>query len=168
MSFPLFFFFFLSRATHIAYGGSQARVELELQLPTYATATAMPDPSRVCDLHHCSQQCWILNPLSEARDQICILMDTGWVLNQLSHSRNAQLSVLERFLRRRCQGDGRKARLETGRLSNPGEMGEAGVMCSQGRENCRGPWAVCWGSWKHCARVSLAPPGEIQGLPHSL
>ena len=43
-------------------------VKLELQLPTYTTAIAMPDLSRVCDLHHSSQQCWILNPLSKARD----------------------------------------------------------------------------------------------------
>ena len=28
----------------------------------------MQDPIQVCDLHHSSQQCWILNPLSEARD----------------------------------------------------------------------------------------------------
>ena len=26
--------------------------ELELQWPAYTTAIAMPDPSRVCDLHH--------------------------------------------------------------------------------------------------------------------
>ena len=41
-------------------------VELELQLPNYALATAMPDLSRVCDLHCSSQQCWILNPLGKA------------------------------------------------------------------------------------------------------
>ena len=33
-----------------------------------ATATATPDLSLVCNLRHSSQQCWILNPLSEARD----------------------------------------------------------------------------------------------------
>ena len=38
--------------------------ELELQLPAYTTAIAMPDPSHVCDLHHSSRQSWILNPLS--------------------------------------------------------------------------------------------------------
>ena len=27
-------------------------VESELQLPAYATATAMTDPSHICDLHH--------------------------------------------------------------------------------------------------------------------
>ena len=43
-------------------------VESELQLPAYATATATQDPSCVCDLHHSSQQHWILNPLREARD----------------------------------------------------------------------------------------------------
>ena len=40
-------------------------VLLELQRPTYATATAMPDPSLICDLHHSSQQRWIFNPLTE-------------------------------------------------------------------------------------------------------
>jgi len=43
-------------------------VESELLLPAYTTATAMPDPSRIFDLHHSSQQHLILNPLSEARD----------------------------------------------------------------------------------------------------
>ena len=43
-------------------------VESELQLPAYATATAMPDPSHVCDLHPSSWQCQILNPLSEPKD----------------------------------------------------------------------------------------------------
>ena len=64
--------------------------ELELQLPAYTTATAMQDLSRVCDLYHSSQQHQILNPLSKARDQICILMDTSWVCNLLSHSRNSK------------------------------------------------------------------------------
>ena len=31
-------------------------VELELQLLTYATATAMQDPSQICDLHHSLRQ----------------------------------------------------------------------------------------------------------------
>ena len=43
-------------------------VESELQLPAYTTATAMPDPTHVCDLHHSSWQCQILNPLSKAWD----------------------------------------------------------------------------------------------------
>ena len=34
----------------------------------------MPDLSRVFDLHHSSWQCWILNPLSKARDQTRKLM----------------------------------------------------------------------------------------------
>ena len=50
-----------------AYRIPQARVTLELQMPAYTTATAMPGPSHICDLHN-SWQCWILNPLSKARD----------------------------------------------------------------------------------------------------
>ena len=49
-------------------------VELELQLTAYTRDTASRDPSRICDLHHSSQQCRILNPLSEARDQTRNLM----------------------------------------------------------------------------------------------
>ena len=42
--------------------------ELELQLLAYTTAREAPDPSLICDLHHSSRQCWILNSLSETRD----------------------------------------------------------------------------------------------------
>ena len=39
-------------------------VKTELQLPAYtiAIATATLDLSCICDLHHSSQQCWILTP----------------------------------------------------------------------------------------------------------
>ena len=53
--------------------------ELEPQLPTYTTATAMPDPPHVCDVYHSSRQHWILNLLSNARDWTCIFMDTSGV-----------------------------------------------------------------------------------------
>ena len=43
-------------------------VQSGLLLLAYATVTAMPNPSRVCDLHHSSRQSQILNPQSEARD----------------------------------------------------------------------------------------------------
>ena len=53
-------------------------VELELQLQACTTATAMPDPSHICDLHPSSGQHQILNPLSEAGDRTHVLMDTSW------------------------------------------------------------------------------------------
>ena len=49
-------------------------VELELLPPAYTRATAMPDLSHVCELYHSSQQCWMLNPRSEARDRTRNLM----------------------------------------------------------------------------------------------
>ena len=55
------------------------KVKSELQLPAYTTATATQDPSHIFNLQH-----QILNPLSEARDQALILMDTSWIWNLLS------------------------------------------------------------------------------------
>ena len=52
-------------------------VKSELQLLGYTTAIARQDLSLVCELHHSSRQCQILNPLSEAGDQTQILMDTS-------------------------------------------------------------------------------------------
>ena len=54
-------------------------VKVELQLLAYATATAMPDPSLVCNLYHSSQQHWIPNPLSKARARTHIFMDASWI-----------------------------------------------------------------------------------------
>ena len=68
---PLFFFL---RAAPWHMEVPRLGVESELLLPAYTTATTTPDPRHVCDLHHSSQQRWILNPLSEARDQTCNLM----------------------------------------------------------------------------------------------
>ena len=68
VGFLFFGFFLLFRATPAAYGVSRVGVQLELQQLAYSTATATRDPNHVCDLHHGSQQRWILNPLSEARD----------------------------------------------------------------------------------------------------
>ena len=70
LSFFFFFFCFLgSHSRHIEVPSLGA--ESELLLPTYTTATATQDPSRVCNLHHSS---W---PLIEARDQTRILIDTS-------------------------------------------------------------------------------------------
>ena len=62
--------------------------------PSYTTVTATPDPSHVHDLHNSSQQRWILNPRSEARDGIASSWTLCHVLNPLSHNRNYHALVL--------------------------------------------------------------------------
>jgi len=78
--FYLAFFFLLLKATPEAYRGSQARRQIRAAAGATAkatvTATATWNPSRVCNLHHSSWQCQILNPLSKAGDQTC----TSWIL----------------------------------------------------------------------------------------
>ena len=91
---PFSFFFFLFRAAQMAHGSSWARGESELQLLAYTAATAKPDLSCICDLRHSLWQCWILNPLSKARDLTHIFSDTRWVLKPLSHSGNSSSSRL--------------------------------------------------------------------------
>ena len=61
-------------------------LKLEQQLPAYATA--VQDPSQICNLHRISWKCWILKPLSKARDWTHILMDTSQIVNTLSHDGN--------------------------------------------------------------------------------
>ena len=68
-------------------------VESELQLPAYARATATPDLSHVCDLHHSSRQHQILNPLNGAQDGTCIFMDTSRGHNPLSHRGNSKANI---------------------------------------------------------------------------
>ena len=74
----LFFFLFVCfLAPRVAHGRSKVRgpIRAEPQQMAYTTATAMSDLSHICDLHHSSQQCWILTPLSRAG----VLMDTSQV-----------------------------------------------------------------------------------------
>ena len=52
------------------------RLGIKWELKAYVIVTATPDLSCNCDLHHSVWQCQIFNPLSEARDQTHILMDS--------------------------------------------------------------------------------------------
>ena len=72
----LFFFFGLFRAIPTAYGGSQARGQIEAVAAGLRHSHSNVDLSLVCDLRHSSWQLWIFNPLSKARDQTCILIET--------------------------------------------------------------------------------------------
>ena len=94
----LFIYLFLFRATSEAYMEvPRLRVESELQLPAYITATATPDPRLVCSLHHSSHQCWILTPLREVRDWTQISMETSQVLNLVSHNGNSYFDFSSTF-----------------------------------------------------------------------
>ena len=58
----------------MACGGSQVRGLIRAVAAAYARATATPDLSHICDLHHRPRQHQILNPLSKSRDRTRILM----------------------------------------------------------------------------------------------
>ena len=79
--FFFFFFFFGFLGLHLwNMEAPRLGVKSELRLPAYATATSTWETKSICNLHHSSGQCWILNPLSKDRDRIHILMDTSRVL----------------------------------------------------------------------------------------
>ena len=77
--FLVLFFFLRLHLQHVEV--PRLGIESKLQLLACTTATARRYRSHVCDLRHSSRQCWILNPVSEARDRTCILRDTSRVLN---------------------------------------------------------------------------------------
>jgi len=75
LTYIFFFFFLVFLGPHLWHMEvPRLGVESELQLLAYTTATAMQDPSRICNLNHSSQQCQIFNPLSKAMDQTRVLM----------------------------------------------------------------------------------------------
>ena len=76
------FFFFSFLGPHLRHT-EVPRLGVELKLQQPATARATLDPSRIYHLYHSSQQCWILNPLSRARDETSVLMDTSQVCKLL-------------------------------------------------------------------------------------
>lgn len=77
----VFFFFLRLYLQHMEVPG--LGVELERQLPAYATATAMLDLSPICDLCSSLWQQWTLNPLSKVRDRTHILRDNiGSLIHQ--------------------------------------------------------------------------------------
>ena len=108
---------------------SRLQVELELQLQAYTTATATQALSHICDLYHSSGQRQILNPLSEARDPTCILVDTRQVCNLLSHNGNSLAVVLSKAFTEGQQGD----------TDVPG-VGDGKVVPVSGAENTRKVW----------------------------
>ena len=57
----------------------EARVESELQLPAYGTATAMQIQAASATSTTASRQHQILNLPRKARDQTCVLMDTSQI-----------------------------------------------------------------------------------------
>ena len=88
----VFFFFGLFRAAPTAYGSSQAK-----GLIGAAAASLRDSYSSFRSEPHLLPtllQYQILNPLSEARLQTCILVVTSQVLNQLGHSRNSSVRLL--------------------------------------------------------------------------
>ena len=69
--------------------------QIQAESWTYTTATAMPDLSLVCSLHHSSLQHRILNPLIEARDGTRNLMVPSHICFLLSHERNPLFQLLD-------------------------------------------------------------------------
>ena len=77
LSFLIFFFLLGLHLQHMEV--PRLGVKSELHLLAYTTTAATPDLSHICNLYHSSQQHWIFNPLSKARDQTHFLMDTSQI-----------------------------------------------------------------------------------------
>ena len=74
----LFIYCFCFLGLHLGHKKEVPRLEVQ-SVTAASIPTAMPDPSRVCNLHHSSPQHRSPDPLREARDQACILKDTSQI-----------------------------------------------------------------------------------------
>ena len=82
--FFLFSFFFLGlHLWHMEVPRARGQIRVAAAGPRHSHRNAGSE----CVYNHSSQQFWIFNPLSEARDQTPNLMDTSQVLNPLRHNR---------------------------------------------------------------------------------
>ena len=71
------------------------RLGAESELQVLAYTTVARDLSCICDLHHSSQQCQILNPLSEAGDQTHNLMVPSYICLHCTTMGTPEHSLLE-------------------------------------------------------------------------
>ena len=75
LSFFLFFFFLLVFLGQHPQHMELLRLGINLELHLSACPTATWNPSLVCNLHHCSQQRWIFNPLRQGIEPV-----SSWML----------------------------------------------------------------------------------------
>ena len=73
------FFICIFRATPAAYGGSHARGGIGAVASSLRCCLSNARSEPRLQSNHSSWQDWILNPLSEARDRTCILVDTSQI-----------------------------------------------------------------------------------------
>ena len=100
------FFFFLFKPAPVAYGGSQARG----YTGALATGLRHSHGNIRSDLHHSARQCWILSPLSEARDGTRVLLDACQIRFHEAR-RELQPFILE------CKNKKQVTQLKTGKGS---------------------------------------------------
>ena len=74
-----FFCVCLFMAIPVAYGGSQARGWTWALAAGLHLSHSNSRSNCVCDPHHSSWQCLIPNPLRQARNRTCILLDTSQI-----------------------------------------------------------------------------------------
>ena len=93
--FTIFFFSFFLWLYLQHMEAPRLGVKSELQLPAYPTATAMPHPNCICNLHRNLRQWQILNPLSKAKNRTRILTDTSRVLNPKATMGTPDFTILK-------------------------------------------------------------------------
>ena len=79
---PYFYLLIYFLGPHLHMEVPELGVQSKLQLLAYTIATATPHLSDICDLHHSSRQCQILNPLRKTRNRTCILMILRFVITE--------------------------------------------------------------------------------------
>ena len=94
----LFFFCFLgSNLRHMEVPGLEGLIRAVAVGLSHSHSNPGFEP--LMHLHHSSRQCWILNPLSKARDRTRNLMVPSWIRQPLSHDGNSSYFNCKYFFR---------------------------------------------------------------------
>ena len=96
-SFVCLFVCLLFRAAPAAYGSSQEQGQIGAIAAGLRHSHSNGGSETRLQTTPQLRQCWILNPLSKARDGTCILMDAGQIRSPLSHDATTETPRVQFF-----------------------------------------------------------------------
>ena len=120
----------------------------------------MPDLSRVFNLHRWLRQCWILHPLSEARDWSCNLMGSQSDSLLLHHNRTLIREIKSKLQWGTTSHHSEWSSLISLQIKNAGGCGEKGTLlhCWWEYKLVQPLWKIVW---RYLRKLNIELPYDL-------